>query len=45
MPVVFLTGSSGALESPIRLKYLEDGWSVAGFAHEEDGFTHERYRF
>ncbi len=45
MSVLFLTGSTGALGSAIRTKYLDDGWSVAGFSHEDDGFTDERYRF
>jgi NAD(P)-dependent dehydrogenase (short-subunit alcohol dehydrogenase family) len=44
MPVLFLTGSIGALGSAIRTTYLDDGWSVAGFSHEDDGFTHARYR-
>ncbi len=45
MSVLFLTGSTGALGGAIRKTYLDNGWSVAGFSHEDDGFTHERYRF
>ncbi len=45
MAILFLTGSTGALGSAIRSIYLNEGWSVAGFSHEDDGFTHERYRF
>ncbi len=45
MPTLFLTGSTGALGGAIRKTYLDNGWSVAGFSHEDDGFTHERYRF
>lgn len=45
MSILFLTGATGALGNSIREKYLAEGWSVAGFAHKEDGFTHEHYRF
>src|SRR5438093_1300347 len=45
MSTLFLTGSTGALGSAIRENYLAEGWSVAGFSHKDDGFTHERYRF
>jgi NAD(P)-dependent dehydrogenase (short-subunit alcohol dehydrogenase family) len=45
MAVLFLTGSTGALGSAIRKTYLDNGWSVAGFSHEDDGFTDENYRF
>jgi NAD(P)-dependent dehydrogenase (short-subunit alcohol dehydrogenase family) len=45
MQTLFLTGSTGALGGAIRKTYLDNGWSVAGFSHEDDGFTHERYRF
>jgi NAD(P)-dependent dehydrogenase (short-subunit alcohol dehydrogenase family) len=45
MSILFLTGSTGALGAAIRATYLENGWIVAGFSHEDDGFTHEHYRF
>jgi NAD(P)-dependent dehydrogenase (short-subunit alcohol dehydrogenase family) len=45
MPVLFLTGSTGALGGAIRKTYLDNGWTVAGFSHENDGFIHEHYRF
>jgi NAD(P)-dependent dehydrogenase (short-subunit alcohol dehydrogenase family) len=45
MPVLFLTGSTGALGGAIRAKFLEEGWNVAGFSHEDDGLIHEHYRF
>lgn len=45
MPTLFLTGSTGALGSAIRDKYLAEGWSVAGFALGDDGFKQEGYRF
>ncbi len=45
MQTLFLTGSTGALGAAIRTTYLENGWNVAGFSHEDDGFTHEHYRF
>jgi NAD(P)-dependent dehydrogenase (short-subunit alcohol dehydrogenase family) len=45
MVTLFLTGATGALGNSIREKYLAEGWSVAGFAHKDDGFTHEHYRF
>jgi NAD(P)-dependent dehydrogenase (short-subunit alcohol dehydrogenase family) len=45
MSTLFLTGSTGALGGAIRTMYLNDGWNVAGFSHEDDGFTHEHYRF
>ncbi len=35
MPVLFLTGASGALGSAIRQLFLEKGWLVAGFDHAE----------
>jgi NAD(P)-dependent dehydrogenase (short-subunit alcohol dehydrogenase family) len=45
MSTLFLTGSTGALGAAIRTTYLENGWNVAGFSHEDDGFIHEHYRF
>ncbi len=45
MQTLFLTGSTGALGGAIRTSYLENGWNVAGFSHEDDGFLHEHYRF
>lgn len=45
MPTLFLTGATGALGTAIREKYLAEGWNVAGFAHKNDGFQQERYRF
>jgi NAD(P)-dependent dehydrogenase (short-subunit alcohol dehydrogenase family) len=45
MPTLFLTGSSGALGSAICNYYLDKGWTVAGFSHTKDSFTHERFRF
>ena len=44
MGILWLTGSTGALASAIRAKYLAEGWSAAGFSRSGDGFTHERYR-
>lgn len=45
MPTLFLTGSSGALGSAICNHYLNKEWSVAGFSHSTDNFTHEHFRF
>jgi NAD(P)-dependent dehydrogenase (short-subunit alcohol dehydrogenase family) len=45
MPTLFLTGSTGALGGAIRKTYLDNSWNVAGFSHEDDGFTHQHYRF
>ncbi|HET6401783.1 MAG TPA: SDR family oxidoreductase [Candidatus Kapabacteria bacterium] len=45
MSTLFLTGVTGALGLAIREKYLAEGWNVAGFAHKDDGFTQEHYRF
>lgn len=44
MPVLFLTGASGALGSAIRTLFLEKGWSVAGFDHHDSGFKAEGFR-
>ena len=45
MLTLFLTGATGALGSSVREKYLAEGWNVAGFAHKDEGFTHQHYRF
>ncbi len=45
MPTLFLTGSTGALGGAIRTTYLDNGWNVAGFSHEDDGYAHANYRF
>jgi NAD(P)-dependent dehydrogenase (short-subunit alcohol dehydrogenase family) len=45
MPILFLTGSSGALATAIRNLYLDRGWQVAGFDRKNDGFVHEGFRF
>lgn len=44
MPVLFLTGASGALGSSIRSLFLEKGWSVAGFDHKDSGFTASNFK-
>lgn len=44
MPVLFLTGASGALGSITKSIFLEQGWSVAGFTHISDTFQAEGYR-
>lgn len=43
MPVLFLTGASGALGSVIRQVFLERGWSVAGFSHAQETFEAQGY--
>lgn len=45
MPVLFLTGSTGALGSTVRNRFLEAGWSVAGFSRKTDNFEHPAYRY
>lgn len=45
MPTLFLTGSSGALAAAIRDRYLDAGWSVAGFGRVANDFSHERFSF
>jgi NAD(P)-dependent dehydrogenase (short-subunit alcohol dehydrogenase family) len=44
MPTLFLTGATGALAQAIRDRFLADGWQVAGFARDADGFSHPSYR-
>jgi NAD(P)-dependent dehydrogenase (short-subunit alcohol dehydrogenase family) len=44
MPVLFLTGASGALGSSIRQLFLAKGWAVAGFDHAESKFEAFSYR-
>lgn len=43
MPILFLTGASGALGSVTRSLFLEKGWSVAGFSHSQDTFQSDEY--
>jgi NAD(P)-dependent dehydrogenase (short-subunit alcohol dehydrogenase family) len=45
MPTLYLTGSSGALSTAIRDRYLAAGWNVAGFDRTSNGFAHERFAF
>ena len=45
MPLLFLTGASGALATAVRSLYLERGWQVAGFDHRNDGFASDTYQF
>lgn len=44
MPVLFLTGASGALATAIRDHFLHEGWNVAGFDRNADSFQHDHYR-
>jgi NAD(P)-dependent dehydrogenase (short-subunit alcohol dehydrogenase family) len=44
MPVLFLTGASGALGFAIRHLFLEKGWSVAGFDHTASPFEAPNYK-
>lgn len=44
MPLLFLTGASGALGTAIKEHYLQNGWQVAGFVHSQGSEQKVNYR-